>query len=146
MDEEKLVQTVKPLVQDASSILQKCKSTVRALDPDSSIAASAKVHTSSDEATPDEYQLADLLKILTQNVSTTMESGRCQIANMPRAKKKLNQMWSLLSDALFQIFSAVCLLLSGVLGPVNNILRELELGEPVHGLLGGLGLDQLARL
>ena len=143
MDEEKLVQTVKPLIEDAGNMLQECKSAVRALDPDGSIAASAKAHSASHEATPEEYQLADLLKQLTQTVTTTIDNGRQRIADMPHAKKKLNPLWTLLSEPLFQIIAAVGLLLSGVLGLVNNLLSGLGLGGLVRGLLGGLGIDNL---
>ncbi|OGE47336.1 hypothetical protein PENARI_c049G02526 [Penicillium arizonense] len=143
LDEEKLVQTVKPLIEDAGNMLQECKSTIRALDPDGSIAASAKAHSASHEATPEEYQLADLLKQLTQTVTTTIDNGRQKIADMPHAKKKLNPLWTLLSEPLFQIIAAVGLLLSGVLGLVNNLLSGLGLGGLVRGLLGGLGIDNL---
>ncbi|KAJ6001614.1 hypothetical protein N7522_006841 [Penicillium canescens] len=143
LDEEKLVQTVKPLIEDAGNMLQECKSTIRALDPDGSIAASAKAHSASHEATPEEYQLADLLKQLTQTVTTTIDNGRQRIADMPHAKKKLNPLWTLLSEPLFQIIAAVGLLLSGVLGLVNNLLSGLGLGGLVRGLLGGLGIDNL---
>lgn len=143
MDEEKLVQIVKPLIEDAGNMLQECKSTVRALDPDGSIAASAKVHSSTHEATPEEYQLADLLKQLTQTVTTTIENGRRRIADMPHAKKKLNPLWALLSEPLFQIIAAVGLLLSGILGLVNKLLSGLGLGGILQGLLGSLGIDNL---
>ncbi|KAJ5770869.1 uncharacterized protein N7511_002920 [Penicillium nucicola] len=143
LDEEKLVQTVKPLIEDAGNKLQECKGTIRALDPDGSIAASAKAHSASHEATPEEYQLADLMKQLTQTVSATIENGRRRIADMPHAKKKLNPLWALLSEPLVQIIAAVGLLLSGVLGLVNNLLSGLGLGGLVSGLLGGLGIDNL---
>ncbi|KAJ6000202.1 hypothetical protein N7481_000611 [Penicillium waksmanii] len=143
LDEEKLVQSVKPLIEDAGNILQECKGTIRALDPDGSIAASAKAHSASHEATPEEYQLADLLKQMTETVMTTIENGRKRIADMPHAKKKLNPLWTLLSEPLFQIITAVGLLLSGILGLVNKLLGGLGLGGLVDGLLGGLGIDNL---
>jgi hypothetical protein len=143
LDEEKLVQVVKPLIEDAGNMLLECKSTIRALDPDGSIAASAKAHSASHEATPEEYQLAELMKQLTQIVTTTIDNGRHRIADMPHAKKKLNPLWTLLSEPLFQIIAAVGLLLSGVLGLVNNLLSGLGLGGLVRGLLSGLGIDNL---
>jgi hypothetical protein len=143
LDEEKLVQSVKPLIENAGNILQECKGTIRALDPDGSIAASAKAHSAAHEATPEEYQLADLLKQLTETVMNTIEKGRQRIADMPHAKKKLNPLWTLLSEPLFQIITAVGLLLSGILGLVNNLLSGLGLGGLVNGLLGGLGIDNL---
>jgi hypothetical protein len=143
LDEESLVQIVKPLIKEAGNMLQECKSTIRALDPDSSIAASAKAHSSAHEATLEEYQLADTLKQLTQTVSTTIDKGRQRIADMPHAKKKLNPLWALLSEPLFQIIAAVGLLLSGILGLVNQLLSGLGLGGLVRGLLGGLGIYNL---
>jgi hypothetical protein len=62
---------------------------------------------------------------------------------MPHAKKKLNPLWALLTEPLFQIIAAVGLLLSGVLGLVGRLLNGLGLGGLVNGLLGGLGIDKL---
>lgn len=124
-------------------MLQECNGALRALDPDGRIAASAKANSVSREATPEEYQLADLLKQLSQVISTTIDNGRKRIADMPHAKKKLNPLWSLLSEPLFQIIAAVGLLLSGVLGLLGNLLDGLGLGSLVRGLLGGLGIDSL---
>ncbi|KAJ5928393.1 hypothetical protein N7466_007349 [Penicillium verhagenii] len=143
LDEEQLVKTVKPLIEDAGNMLQECKGALRALDPDGQIAASAKARSVSHEATSEEYQLADLLKQLSQTISTTIDNGRKRIADMPHAKKKLNPLWSLLSEPLFQIIAAVGLLLSGVVGLLGNLLNGLGLGGLVRGLFGGLGIDNL---
>lgn len=62
---------------------------------------------------------------------------------MPHAKKKLNPLWGLLTEPLFQILAAVGLLLAGVLGLVGRLLGALGLGGLVNGLLGGLGIDKL---
>jgi hypothetical protein len=62
---------------------------------------------------------------------------------MPRAKKKLNPLWRLLSQPLGQIIAGVGLLLSGVLGIVGNLLNGLGLGGLVSGLLGSLGIDKV---
>ena len=62
---------------------------------------------------------------------------------MPHAKKKLNPLWGLLTEPLFQIIAAVGLLLSGVLGLVGKLHGALGLGGLVNGLLGGLGIDKL---
>ncbi|KAI2707214.1 hypothetical protein CBS147332_6868 [Penicillium roqueforti] len=143
LDEEKLVQAVKPLLEEGGRILQECNGSIRALDPDGRIAATAKARAASRDATPEEYQLADLLKELTETVTKTIENGRKRIADMPHAKKKLNPLWALLSEPLFQIIAAVGLLLSGVLGLVGKLLGGLGLGGLLNGLLGGLGLDKL---
>ncbi|CRG92070.1 Adventurous-gliding motility protein Z [Talaromyces islandicus] len=143
LDEEKLVQDVKPLLEEGGRILQECNGSIRALDPDGRIAATAKARAATQEATPEEYRLADLLKEITQTVVKTIDNGRKRIQDMPHAKKKLNPLWSLLSEPLFQIIAAVGLLLSGVLGLVSRLLDGLGLGGLVRGLLGGLGVDKL---
>lgn len=143
LDEEKLVQDVKPLIEEASRMLQECNGAIRALDPDGRIAATAKARAASHDATPEEYCLADLLKELTQTVVQTIDNGRRRIAGMPYAKKEINPLWALLSEPLFQIIAAVGLLLSGVLGLVSRLLDGLGIGGLVRGLLGGLGVDKL---
>lgn len=143
LDEERLVQDVKPLLEEGGRILSECNGSIRALDPDGRIAASAKARASSHDATPEEYQLADMLKELTDTVVKTIDNGRRLIADMPHAKKKLNPLWALLSEPLFQIIAAVGLLLNGVLSLVGRLLDGLGLGGLLNGLLGGLGLDKL---
>lgn len=143
LDEEKLVKDVKPLLEEGGRILQECNGSIRALDPDGRIAATAKARASSRDATPEEYQLADMLKELTETVVKTIDNGRSRIADMPHAKKKLNPLWALLSEPLFQIIAAVGLLLNGVLSLVGRLLDGLGLGGLLNGLLGGLGLDKL---
>ncbi|KAJ5781070.1 hypothetical protein N7457_006230 [Penicillium paradoxum] len=143
LDEEKLVQTVKPLLEEGGRILQECNGAIRALDPDGRIAATAKARAASRDATPEEYQLADLIKELTETVMKTIDNGKKRIADMPHAKKKLNPLWGLLSEPLFQIIAAVGLLLNGVLGLVGRLLDGLGLGGLLNGLLGSLGLDRL---
>lgn len=143
LDEEKLVQQVKPLLEEGGRILQECNGSIRALDPDGRIAATAKARAASRDATPEEYQLADMIKELTETVVKTIDNGKKRIADMPHAKKKLNPLWGLLSEPLFQIIAAVGLLLTGVLGLVGRLLDGLGLGGLLNGLLGSLGLNKL---
>ncbi|KAF2088300.1 hypothetical protein K490DRAFT_40031 [Saccharata proteae CBS 121410] len=143
LDEEQLVSDVKPLIEEAGRILQECNGSLRGLDPDGRIAAQAKGRAGTREATPEEYRLADCLKELTTTVVTTIDNAKKKISDMPHAKKKLNPLWSLLTEPLFQIIAAVGLLLSGVLGLVGRLLNGLGLGGLVNGLLGGLGIDKL---
>ncbi|KAL5359456.1 hypothetical protein BJX96DRAFT_58355 [Aspergillus floccosus] len=143
LDEEQLVKDVKPLIEEASGYLQECKGALRSLDPDGQIASTAKSHSSSREATPEEYELADLLKELTETVVTTIDNGRKMLEDMPHAKRQINPLWALLSEPLFQIIAAVGLLLSGVLGLVGQLLNQLGLGGLLNSLLGGLGIDKL---
>ncbi|KAF4236637.1 hypothetical protein CNMCM6457_002007 [Aspergillus fumigatiaffinis] len=143
LDEDKLVKDVRPLIEEGGQVLQECNGAIRALDPDGSIASTAKARAASHEATPEEYALAEKIKELSELVMTTIENGRKRIADMPHAKKKINPLWALLSEPLFQIIAAVGLLLSGVLGLVGRLLDTLGLGPLLNGLLGGLGLDKL---
>jgi len=143
LDEEKLVKDVKPLIEEGGRILQEGNGAIRALDPDGRIAATAKARASTRDATPEEYQLADMIKELTETVVKTIDNGKKRIADMPHAKKKLNPLWALLSEPLFQIISGVGLLLNGVLTLVGRLLDGLGLGGLLNGILGGLGLDKL---
>jgi len=143
LDEEELVNNVKPLIEEGSRILNDCNGSLRGLDPDGRIAAQAKGRQQTGEASPQEYKLADLLKELTTSVVTTIDNAKKKIADMPHAKKKLNPLWSLLTEPLFQIIAAVGLLLTGVLNLVGRLLNGLGLGGLVNGLLGGLGINKL---
>ncbi|MCJ1310894.1 hypothetical protein MMC25_004562 [Agyrium rufum] len=143
LDEEELVQQVKPMLEEGGRILQECNGAIRGLDPDGRIAATAKARAASREATPEEYQLADHLKELTTRVVTTIDNAKKRVADMPHAKKGLSPLWGLLTEPLFQIIAAVGLLLAGVLGLVGRLLNGLGLGGLVNGLLGGLGIDKL---
>jgi hypothetical protein len=143
LDEEELVNQVKPLLEEGGRILSECNGSLRGLDPDGSIAATAKARAAQGDATQEEHRLAELLKDLTTNVVKTIDNARKRIADMPHAKKKLNPLWGLLTEPLFQIIAAVGLLLSGVLGLVGKLLNGLGLGGLVNGILGGLGVDKL---
>jgi len=143
LDEQKLVDDVKPLIEQGGNILQEVNGAIRALDPDGAIAERAKANSAHHEATPEEYHLAELLKELTGNVTQTIDKAKKRIADMPHAKKELNPLWGLLSEPLFQILAAVGLLLSGVLGLVGKLLNGLGLGGLVNNLLGGLGLTKV---
>ncbi|KAH8800505.1 hypothetical protein F5884DRAFT_825110 [Xylogone sp. PMI_703] len=139
-DEQKLVDTVRPLLEQGNAILQECNGAIRALDPDGRIQANAKHSTSSREASPEEYRVAEQLKELTTNIATTLDQAKKKIAGMPHAKKELNPLWALLADPLGQIIAAVGLLLSGVLGLVGRLLGGLGLGGLLDHLLSGLGI------
>ncbi|KAI5258817.1 hypothetical protein E4T42_00437 [Aureobasidium subglaciale] len=143
LDEEDLVNKVQPLIEEGGRILQECNGSLRGLDPDGRIAAQAKGRAGTKEATPEEYRLADTLKELTTTVTTTIDNAKKRINDMPHAKKKLNPLWGLMTQPLFQILAAVGLLLTGVLGLVGQLLNGLGLGGLVNGLLGGLGIDKL---
>jgi hypothetical protein len=84
-----------------------------------------------------------MIKELTETVVKCIDNGKRRIADMPHAKKKLNPLWGLLSEPLFQIIAAVGLLLNGVLGLVGRLLDGLGLGGLLNGILGSLGLDKI---
>jgi len=143
LDEEKLVNDVKPLLEEGNRILQECNGAIRGLDPDGHIAANAKARAASGEASPEEHRVAEQLKELTTTVVKTIDNAKKKVQDMPHAKKKLSPLWALLTEPLFQIIAAVGLLLAGVLGLVGKLLNGLGLGGLVSGLLGGLGVDKL---
>jgi hypothetical protein len=143
LDEEELVNNVKPLIEEAGRHLQECNGSLRGLDPDGKIAAQAKGRQGTGEATPEEHRLAESLKELTTTVVTTIDDAKKKLNDMPHAKKKLNPLWGLMTQPLFQILAAVGLLLAGVLGLVGQLLNALGLGGLVNGLLGGLGVNKL---
>lgn len=142
-DEEELVKVVRPLIEEGGKILTEANGVIRGLDPDGRISANAKHKTAAREATPEEYQLAELLKELTGTVTETIENSKRKLEDMQYAKKELNPLWGLLAEPLFQIIAAVGLLLSGVLGLVGKLLNGLGLGGLVNNLLGGLGLTKV---
>ncbi|KAF4466434.1 hypothetical protein FALBO_6700 [Fusarium albosuccineum] len=150
-DEEELVRQVKPLIEEGGKILTETNGIIRGLDPDGRIQRNAKEKTAGGEATPEEAHLAELLKELTGSVQTTIDNAKRKLEGMPHAKEKLNPLWALLAEPLFQIVAAVGLLLSGVLGLVGKLvgpilgplLNGLGLGGLLDGLLGGLGLNKV---
>jgi hypothetical protein len=143
LDEEKLVAQVRPLIEDGGRLLSETNGIIRGLDPDGRIQQKAKHKTATHDATPEEFHLADVLKELTGTVAKTIDDAKRKLEGMPRAKKKLNPLWRLLSQPLGQIIAGVGLLLSGVLGIVGNLLNGLGLGGLVNGLLGSLGIDKV---
>ncbi|KAI1436511.1 hypothetical protein GGR50DRAFT_693124 [Xylaria sp. CBS 124048] len=141
-DEDALINAVRPLIEEGGKILTEANGVIRGLDPDGRISAQAKHHAAGHEATPEEYQLAELLKELSGTVTETIEGAKRKLENLPKAKKALNPLWGLLSNPLAQIVAAVGLLLSGVLGLVGNLLGGLGLGNLLGNVIGGLGVSK----
>jgi isopentenyl phosphate kinase len=119
-DEQKLVDHVKPLIEQASSILQETNGAIRGLDPSGRIAKKAQGRTFERKASPEEHHLADLLAQLSGEVTTTIDKAKKKIRNMPHAKRELSPLWNILESPLLQILSGVGLLLTGVLGLVGR--------------------------
>ncbi|KAG0137940.1 hypothetical protein HOY82DRAFT_547089 [Tuber indicum] len=143
LDEEKLVDQLKPLIEQATGALQETHGAIKALDPDGKVARSAQYKASDSEASPEEQHLAQGLAELTGNVTKTIQNAKDKIKDMPHAKKNLGPLLDLLQTPLFQIISAVGLLLNGVLTLLGNLLDALGLGGIVRNVLGGLGLAKL---
>jgi len=143
LDEEELVKQVKPLIEEGGKILTETNGMIRGMDPDGRIQRNAKHKSGTKDASPEEHHLAEMLKELTGNVSTTIDNAKRKLEGMPKAKKELNPLWGLLTEPLGQILAAVGLLLSGVLGLVGRLLGALGLGGLVNGLLDGLGLNKI---
>ncbi|CUS15575.1 unnamed protein product [Tuber aestivum] len=143
LDEEKLVDQLKPLIEQATGILQETHGAIKALDPDGKVARSAQYKAADSEASSEEQRLAQGLAELTGNVTKTIQNAKDKIKDMPHAQKNLGPLLDLRGDPLFQIISAVGLLLNGVLTLLGNLLDALGLGGVVRNLLGGLGLTKL---
>lgn len=143
LDEKKLVETLRPLIEKGGNLLQETYGALRALDPDSKIAETAKARANSHDGTSEEYYLASKLSKLTDKVQTTIDNAKKKIENMPQAKKDLGPLLSLMQEPLFQIISAVGLLLSGVVGLLRNLLGGLGLGGILDKVLGSIGLDKI---
>lgn len=97
VDEDKLVENVKPLIHKAGDILEECNQNIRGMDPDGRIQSKAKQNAGSGEASPEEQHLAEGLKTLTGSVQDTIDSCKKKIAKYPHAKEELNPLWSLMS-------------------------------------------------
>jgi len=143
LDEEKLVDNVKPLIEQASGILNDVLGQIKGVDPSGEIQNKAKRNAQDHKATGEEQRLAEGLTKLTEKVTKTIENAKQKLKGMPHAENKLGPLLSMLSDPLFQILSGVGLLLNGVLTLVGNLLNGLGLGGILNGLLNGLGLNKL---
>ncbi|WVQ87883.1 hypothetical protein IAS59_001614 [Cryptococcus gattii] len=143
VNQDELVKKVKPLIHKSSDILNQCNSNIREMDPDGRMQQQAKENAATGEASPEERHLAEGLKRLSTDVTDAIRRGKKGIEGMPEAKKGISPLWHLLEQPLVQIIAAVGLLLSGVLGLVNQLLGGLGLNGLLSGLLGGLGLDKI---
>lgn len=113
---------VRPLIEQATSILKETHGAIKALDPDGTIAHNATRKASDHEASKEEQHLAESLGLLTGDVTKAVENAKDKISNMPTAKKDLGPLLDMLCDPLFQIVSGVGLLLNGVLSLLGNIV------------------------
>jgi len=143
VDEQELVRNVRPLIEQATQILNETHGSIKALDPTGEISQHAKGAAQSHQASSEEYYLAQKLSDLTENVQKVIDKAKMTIQDMPHAKEELSPLLALLQEPLGQIISAVGLLLSGVVGLVRNLLDGLGLGGVLDSLLGSLGLGKV---
>ncbi|KAJ4479268.1 hypothetical protein J3R30DRAFT_3883328 [Lentinula aciculospora] len=128
-NEDKLVQQVRPLLQQAEKIMNECQGMVKGADPDNKISNKAKRHQQAHTATPEEQRLAEALKVMIEEVGGTIEWARDKLDSFPKAKRDL--------------VAGVGMLLAAVSNLVNNLLSGLGLNSLLTGILGATGLDKI---
>lgn len=124
VDEQALVDNVKPLIHKSSDILNECNSNIRGMDPDGRIQSKAKQNAGSSESTPEENHLAEGLKTLTGSVTDTIDKAKKKVSGLPHAKKELNPLWYLM-EGMFVSFPPPVLILSAP--PPTSILFATSL-------------------
>lgn len=118
-DEAELVKQIKPLLQQAETILNQTLGAIKGADPDNRLSNKAKRHMADHRATPEEQRLAEALKVvcnilqsqhspafhrsfaksyrthrpllqLMEEVGGTIEWARNKLDAFPKAKKDLS--------------------------------------------------------
>jgi len=143
LDEDAFVSKMKPLIENAHGVMTSTLDQIKALDPDNKFERLAKRHVEDAQATADEKLVIDGCQELSTRVQATIDKGRKAIEGMPKAKKELGPLFSLLSEPLLQILGAVGLLVAGVLNLLANILNALGLGGALTQVIQGLRIDKL---
>ncbi|KAK6500146.1 hypothetical protein TWF481_010500 [Arthrobotrys musiformis] len=143
LDEDAFVSKMKPLIENAHSVMQSTLDQIKALDPDNKFERLAKRHVEDAQASADEKMVIDGCNELSTRVQATIDKGRKAIEGMPKAKSELGPLFSMLSEPLLQILGAVGLLVAGVLNLLANILNALGLGGALTQVLQGLRIDKL---
>jgi hypothetical protein len=142
-DEDKFIEKVQPLIEQATYILNEANGAIKGADPTGELSRNAQRHAQDHKAAPEEQRLAEALAKLTGDVTNTVERARKKIKCMPKAGPKLGPLLDLLQDPLFQILSGIGILLNGVLTLVGRLLDTIGLGGLVRNLLSALGLEKL---
>jgi hypothetical protein len=143
LDEDAFVSKMKPLIENAHAVMQSTLDQIKALDPDNKFEKLARRHVEDAQASADEKQIIDGCNELSTRVKETIDKGKKAIEGMPKAKKELGPLFSLLSEPLLQILGAVGLLVAGVLNLLANILNALGLGGALTQVLQGLRINNL---
>ncbi|KAJ6502825.1 hypothetical protein C8R47DRAFT_1193134 [Mycena vitilis] len=142
-DEAELVKNVKPLLQQAETILNETNGAIRGADPDNRLSNKAKRNLADHKATPEEQRLAEALKVMVEEVGGTIEWAKDKLDSFPKAKRDLGPLLDALGQPLTQIVGGVALLLSGVLNLVSRLLSGLGLDGLLKGLFAATGLDKI---
>jgi hypothetical protein len=140
-DEKAFVESMKPIIKQASEILEGALAEINTLDPDKKCQRRAQRNAEDNNASPKQRKIADGLKELTTTVQEAIKNCKEKVSGMPTAKSELDKMFGMLSQPLFQILSAVGLLVYGVLNLLGQILDAIGLGGALRGILEGLGLN-----
>ena len=133
------------MIEQVTAALEKCHGQIQSLDPQGKLQKRAQQHTQQRKATDEEYRLSDSLKTLTEKVEDTITNAEKRLNSFPEAKKDLSPILDMMRDPLFQILSAVGLLLNGVLGLLGKLLGPIGLGGITDAIGGALGLDKIVR-
>ncbi|KAI5892480.1 uncharacterized protein SCHCODRAFT_02748684 [Schizophyllum commune H4-8] len=141
--EPELVKQVKPLLEQATKILDETNGQIKGADPDGRLASRAKRHQADHRATPEEQRLAEALKVLVEEVGGTIEWAREKLEHYPKAKKDLGPLLDALGQPLTQIVGGVAILLAGVLNLVGRLLSGLGLDSLFKGIVAATGLDKI---
>jgi hypothetical protein len=91
---------MRPLIEEATKILQETVGAIKVADPDGKVAKAAQRKAQDHEATPEEQHLADGLVELTETVVQTIENAKEKISDMPHVKDKLGPLLDLLGGEL----------------------------------------------
>ncbi|KAJ7878842.1 hypothetical protein B0H14DRAFT_2341913 [Mycena olivaceomarginata] len=142
-DEAELVKAVKPLLQQAETILNETNGAIRGADPDNRLTNEAKRNMQDHKATPEEQRLAEALKVMVQEVGGTIEWAKDKLDSFPKAKRDLGPLLDALGQPLTQIVGGVGLLLAGVLNLVGRLLSGLGLNSLLKGIVAATGLDKI---
>ncbi|KAJ7621133.1 hypothetical protein FB45DRAFT_870853 [Roridomyces roridus] len=142
-DEAQLVKNVRPLLQQAETILNETNGAIRGADPDNRLSNKARRNVQDHKATPEEQRLAEAVKVLVEEVGGTIEWARDKLDSFPKAKRDLGPLLDALGQPLTQIVGGVGLLLAGVLNLVGKLLKGLGLDGLLKGIVSATGLDKI---
>jgi len=142
-NEEQFVAAIKPHIEEAGTVLERALAEIQAIDPDKKCQRRAQRNAEDNKASKNQRAIADGLQKLSSEVQKTIDECKNKVKKMPHAKSELNNMFGMLSRPLFQILSAVGLLVYGVLNLLGQVLDALGLGGVLRGLMDNLGIGKL---